>query len=248
MIARVAIAGVVIFANWYFVAGMLLPGRLVMLICLGTALTFLIGRRGPCRGPSGAGFVAFAGVALIGGAIATFSSGDDVVAASNLQRFLVTYPLAFILGVVISRSEPGLRHFVSLCFAWVGVPTAAAAIIEVVLGRSILSRDAEFEWLVRDGGSRALLGSEHALVLGVLLVVCLPFVAEVASGWRKAAALTIAVGGIFATGSRGAMILAAVLLVVLTVPFVMRVVSVKWIILFLASRFRRWGFEGWLRD
>jgi len=235
MISRLAIACVVVFANWYFLAGMIVPGRLVLLICLGVALTFLIGRRGPCYGPPGFGFVVFAGVVTVGGAIAAFGSGDDVVATSNLQRFLVTYPLAFVLGMAISRSEPGLRRFVSHCFAWVGVATAAAAIIEVVLGRSILSRDAEFEALLRDRGARALLGSEHALVLGVLLVVCLPFVAEVVSGWRKAAALSLVVGGIFATGSRGSMILAAVLLVVLTVPFVMRLVSVRWIILLLVA-------------
>jgi hypothetical protein len=146
-----------------------------------------------------------------------YGNSADPVAVANVQRFFLTFPLAFVLGWHLSASSSSIDMFGKMYGILAGV-VGAMAVAEVAYGSSFFSRDEAFAWLVREGGARALLGAEHALVLGVLLAAAPPFIIALYRGWPRVLLLALSLGGIVATGSRGALVLGVVAAIACMMP------------------------------
>lgn len=134
-------------------------------------------------------------------------TGNDPLLATNIQRLLVVTPICLVTGLRIVRS-PSRRRAV-LAYVWVAAVTSVLALIESIRGTSLFGRSDAFQSLIRDSSSRALLGSDHALVLGALLALAVPMLCAIPPKWRLGLACLL-IAGTYSTGSRGPTILAVV--------------------------------------
>lgn len=135
----------------------------------------------------------------------------DVAAASfamNLERWFILSPLFFWLGLRISASR-AVRDFMHAYLA-VSLVVALLAIVEWGLNGSIFGRDDLFEYLTRSDRGRAVLGSDHPLVLGLLLAASIPTISVLRSRWQVLVAFALLIGGVYATGSRGPLVISLV--------------------------------------
>lgn len=156
--------------------------------------------------------IAVAGV-LLALLVLAFFLGTDVLSpeyADPVFRYFILFPSAFLLGVSVSRDERQVRFLARTYVGWATV-FAVLALVESLSGGLLFGRSDLTRELVRFDRQRAILLSEHPLVLAVLFLVAIPL------AWRyvrhRGARLLIiatTVTGIAATGSRGALALVAV--------------------------------------
>lgn len=201
-----------------------LPPRLVITALLIGVLLTGIGPHGPAIASPGVGYITALTLTACGFGLSLLISGS-AVASSNGQRFLLTFPLAAAAGWVLASSGAAL-NYLARCIAVVGTMTAAPAVIEFITGRSLLGRDSEFETYVRDNSARAVVGAEHPLILGVLLCVAVPFTyLAIRRWWLRWPCILLLMAGVYATGSRGPWGVTVAVLLLLTVPGLMRFIA-----------------------
>lgn len=125
-------------------------------------------------------------------------------------------PAGVILGWQLARVGR-LTYYLRWLLA-VGLVTVLFAVVEYETGKALLQPAKAF---VRSGHLRALVGAEHPLVLGTILLSLVPVALATLGRWRWPAALWLFVG-VYVTGSNGPTIIGAVLLVTLAVPPIAR--------------------------
>ncbi|PWJ25117.1 hypothetical protein ATK17_1229 [Branchiibius hedensis] len=200
------------------------PPRLVITALLLAVLLTGIGPHGPLTSIPGAGYLTALFLVGAGFALSSLISGS-VVASSNGQRFLMTFPIAVAAGWVLACSRAGL-DYLARTIATVGTLTAVLAIIEFATGHSLFRRDAEFETYVRGDSARAVVGAEHPLILGVLLCVAVPFTYRaVRRWWLRWSCLAVLLAGVYVTGSRGPWGVSIGVVVLLAVPGLARFIG-----------------------
>lgn len=118
----------------------------------------------------------------------------------KLFRFLVLFPLAFIVGAVSGDSN--LRSAWATAMRFWGLSFAGLAIVEFIRGQYFFPQ----EGVVVSLGTlsfRSMLLAEHPLVLAALILASAPFVLEISRVVPRAIALATIGGGILTTGSDG---------------------------------------------
>jgi hypothetical protein len=195
------------FLKWAF------PVRFLIFVVICLIIVQLLWR----PSPSGAGVArnrtfAVAGV-LLALLVLVFFLGTDVLSpeyADPVFRYFILFPCAFLLGVSISRDESQVRFLARTYVGWATV-FAVLALVESLSGGLLFGRSDLTRELVRFDRQRAILLSEHPLVLAVLFLVAIPLAWRYVShrGARLLIVVTTVVG-IAATGSRGALALVAV--------------------------------------
>ncbi|WP_322409923.1 hypothetical protein [Microbacterium invictum] len=153
-------------------------------------------------------------VILIGSLISTQladATGDPLV-ATNAQRLFVVTPLLFVAGVGTGLRLDWARPL-GLAYLFLAFAASGLAIVEASVGRSLLGRDLELAEMSREGDIRAIVASEHSLVLGTLLALAIPICLILPKGLRLPAA-TLLVLGVAATGSRGPLLVGLVFAIV----------------------------------
>lgn len=198
-----------------FAAGSLkseMPLRFLILLVICLVLVHLLWRGWPpyvsvARNKA----FAIAGV-LLTLLVLAFFLGTDVLSpefSDPVFRYFVLFPGAFLLGLLISHDERMTRFFARTFIGWATVFALLASVES--LGENLLfPRPDLANELDRFDRQRAILLSEHPLVLAVLFLIAIPL------AWRyvshrgaRLVIVTVAVGGIAATGSRGALALFA---------------------------------------
>jgi hypothetical protein len=136
--------------------------------------------------------------------------------AVNAEHLLLLAPLLGGLGWIVIRRH--CSRWYLMPFLVVAAVTALLAIIESFAGTSLFGRDATFLTSQREGTTRALLASEHVLVLGALLATAVPLAALIARLAARASITLLLIGGCWATGSRTAALLCALVAVAQAFP------------------------------
>ena len=136
---------------------------------------------------------------------------DDNDVSLNLQRFGIVLPIYLMVGRSIWNSKR-LSIYLTTIVVW-SAGVSALAILEVQRRRSLFGRDEVFSSLFRDGQIRALLATEHALVLGTILAATIPFVWKTKLRFRLGISLLL-LAGTYATGSLGPICIAAAAVVI----------------------------------
>ena len=202
--ANVAIASV-------FFAGVLksaMPLRYVLALALGYGILAILRKNvGPeavdIRFARVLGGYSLAATSLwiIGSPVA----GIEPSEGDALFRYLVLLPVSATLGYTLVRTGNGASLKRSYLF-W-SLTMGSFAMVEAALGEMLLPRPDIARSLVRDGAQRAILASEHPLVLAALLVAATPLaVTLIARPSLRVVAVVVLFGGIFATDSRGAVV------------------------------------------
>lgn len=139
--------------------------------------------------------------------------------AVSFQRLFVVLPLSAVAAWTLVRA--GRWDVYLKAFLGFGVITVPPAILEFVLNANLLRSD--HKAFVRNGETRAVVGTEHPLVLGALLVALIPIAAYLLrdSWWRYPTFAALYVG-VFVTGSNGPVIVGAAVLIVCVAPPVAR--------------------------
>lgn len=192
-----------------YLINMLMPSR-VAILSLGVACLLVEAKRLP-RGWAIAGPGLLLSLISISSVISYWLMQDsDPLVVLNFQRLFVELPLFVTLGAVAARSTTLDVYFSAI---WrIGILAAGGAIVEQLLARSLLGREAEFSYLIRDGEVRGLFASEEPLVLGALLCLALPLVrSRTMSESRVLAAQAVLLTGIYCTDSRGPFVIGLVL-------------------------------------
>lgn len=148
-------------------------------------------------------FIAFA-FCLYALIFLTFSIGGadaigDATLLLNLQRLMVVTPLFIGLGYLLGTT--GTLTSFRNCLVASGVIASLGAIVERLLGRSLIGRD-DFLDSQREGMIRAIFLSENVLVLGAMLAVLIPVAATLRSKLGLVSIIVL-LAGAWATGSRG---------------------------------------------
>lgn len=125
---------------------------------------------------------------------------DDRLFAVNAEHLFALLPLFAALGWAIYKSGHGRTYLLVLLGA--ATLVSGLAIAESLLDRSLMGRDYEFVTTQREGLTRALVGSENALVLGVTLAAFVPLTLKLRRLRYQLAVGLILVLGVWATGSR----------------------------------------------
>ena len=128
--------------------------------------------------------------------------------AMNFERWFILSPLFFWLGLRISAGR-AVREFMRAYLA-VSLVVALLAMIEWWLNGSIFGRDALFNYLTRSDRGRAVVGSDHPLVLGLLLAASIPTTSVLRNKRQVLVAFSLLIGGVYATGSRGPLVISLV--------------------------------------
>lgn len=145
---------------------------------------------------------------------------DDRLFAVNAQHMLILAPLLGAVGYLAVRSGSARSYILALLI--VGSITAGLAVVESVAGVSLFDRSDMFMQSQREGPTRALLASEHVLVLGGLLASVVPFAAAVRSVPVRVAITVLLVAGCWSTGSRAAATLSLAVAVLQSIPLLIR--------------------------
>jgi hypothetical protein len=131
----------------------------------------------------------------------------DPVVQEVVVRYFVLTPLTLGYGLLVASTSSVSALVAPLRV--LGPLFALIGVIERAMGHPMW---AEAPGWVRDGELRAVVFSEHPIVLGVLLLVSLPVLSESPSPVRRALAQLVVVVGIFSTGSRGPLLVALLFL------------------------------------
>lgn len=189
-----------------------IPPRLLIAACLIVTIGFVAWRFNR-NGSQTAGIVATCSLVVFlayGGA--RILGDGTAVGNSSIQRFLGIFVPAIIAGFMAGRSPATIDAFARVVSV-VGTVTGGLAWLEYALGRSAIGLQTRLEAVMRDDSVRAVLGSEHALILAVLLTSFLPFALFNNKPVVRVVQVTAILAGIWATGSRGPVIIAAILIV-----------------------------------
>ena len=198
-----------------------LPSRLVLLAIL---FVVIVAARSTGR-LFDARMVALAGICVVvGSAIVESSPRIDPVLQANLQRFIVLFPVAFIAGIAIARS--GTRPFLRAAIT-VAVAMSVLATYEYLTGASLFGREGEFAWLQQGGRSRSLVGAEHSLVLGALLMSSIPALLIVRRMSTRQVLCAIILAGVWFTNSRGSFAFAVPLAALVLFPNLLGAILAK---------------------
>lgn len=148
---------------------------------------------------------------------------DDRFFAVNAVHLLVLLPLFSALGWLIYRSE-GARIYL---YVFLGIASVVAilALTESLLGFSLLGRNLEFASSQREGPTRALVGSEHVLVLGATFAAAVPFALKLKGLRSQLIVSLLLAAGCWATGSRAPALVCSLIAVVQLVPALSRLLQ-----------------------
>jgi hypothetical protein len=135
--------------------------------------------------------------------------------ATTVQHILLLLPLCLAAGWVLVRTGR-IIHYLSWLLI-VGIVTVPLAIYENLANTSVISA----RILERNGSTRAIVGSEHPLVLGALFLALIPVAMYVGGRYRYLCSALLYVG-ILTTGSNGPEIVGVLILVVCLVPLLAR--------------------------
>lgn len=131
-------------------------------------------------------------------------------------RYTLLLPLAAIAGALIAGSQ--VREWFGRALVAAALLSSLVAIIELALDVHVADRGDATAGLVRDGMTRAVVLTEHPLVLSALIVASLPFLWAMRLKWWVSAALSVLmIAGVYATGSRGGLALVAAFVVILVI-------------------------------
>lgn len=141
---------------------------------------------------------------------------DNRLFAVNSEHLLIVLPLFSVVGILIYKS-PGARAYL-LMFLGLASAVAILAISEALLDRSLLGRDLAFLTSQREGLNRALVGSEHVLVLGATMAAAVPLTLKLRSSGFQLAVSALLVAGCWASGSRAPALLCTAVAIVQCIP------------------------------
>lgn len=164
---------------------------------------------------------------------------DDRVFAVNAEHILVVAPLFGTFGALVVRHR-AVREYGS-AYLMVASLTAALALLESILGVSVIGRTFAFLTSQREGTTRALVGAEHVLVLGALLAVGVALAAGLDRWQWRAPVTALLLTGCWASGSRAAAALSALVVVIQASPMVVRFMQRAWVLIAGAATL---GFAG----
>lgn len=200
--------------EWPFLIQGQLPLRPVVVVLLAVVLVYELARTPALTRFVGPAIIAipFVTVLVVRLTAPLIADGQPVVGA-NLQRYLVVLPLGLLVGVVLWRS-PSVAAYARGALG-VTTVTALAAIAEFVLATSFLGRN--YRYFVEGGYGRAMLGSDHPLVLGTLFAVAIPLAGRY-RGWDGALRVLVLTAGVVATRSLGPIIVASGLALLMLAP------------------------------
>ena len=129
------------------------------------------------------------------------SPGDNDAAF----RYSVLFPLSFFMGYLI-RSADGVGTFGRIFVGW-SVAFSILAVAESAIGTPLFGREDFTRSLLRDGVQRAVLGSEHPLVLAAIFAAAVPFALSLRLAPTRRAIIVALIGlGLLSTVSRGGLI------------------------------------------
>lgn len=160
---------------------------------------------------------------------------QDRMFAVNAQHLFVMLPLFAALGAAVYRSEAA-RVYLRVLMTVASV-VAAVAVLETTLGLSLLGREYEFLTSQREGPTRALVGSDNPLVLGVTLAALVPLTLKLRPGWSRVALTALLVAGVWASGSRAPAMIATAVAIAQFTPLVRTLVQrfTLWVYLVAAA-------------
>lgn len=155
------------------------------------------------------------------------SNVSDLAVGVNADRSVLITPVLAITGFFLARASR-LRVFL-IAFGWVGALASVLALVELLQGRSLFGFDSVVREQARSvGTTRALVASDHVLVLGALLAAAaVGFAVTRTRWWPIGSAITLV--GCYSTGSRGPIALAAFLIAFVALRGVSRRVLRGWI-------------------
>lgn len=144
-----------------------------------------------------------------------------------IREYLLVPPIAVVAGALLLR-DPRLPLMLQLVRA-VALITAVLAVVEYLRGSFLFPGNVSVVGLSRwksadldslpGGGLRALVATEHPLVLGALLATAVPLALRRPRSPRRLVEAVVLLAGIYATGSSGPLLLAVgVVLVGLLLP------------------------------
>jgi hypothetical protein len=191
-----------------FAAGVLkttFPLRFAIALVAAVLIAYLLTQR---RQSVAVGRAILAVLLVVAGVLFFLIAPFGVEVSDPFFRYFVMLPALFALGVTIA-SDPLRRQMLARIFVGWALAFSVLAAVESLSGELLLPRSDLTRDLVRSDLQRAILLSEHPLVLSVLFVMALPLAwnAIKRPGVRVASVAVLLVG-ILATGSRGALVLA----------------------------------------
>jgi hypothetical protein len=131
----------------------------------------------------------------------------DPVLQERVVRYFVLLPLALASGVLSVQANCARTMLAPL--RTLGLTFALLACAERTLGRALW---VQAPIIQRGGEQRAIVFSEHPIVLGVLLLAALAVLSDEHRPIRKVLCQVIVVLGIYSTGSRGPLLMALLFL------------------------------------
>jgi hypothetical protein len=153
--------------------------------------------------------------------------------AVNAEHLFVLLPLFATLGWLIYRSD-GSRVYL-LTFLGFASLVAAMALAESALDHSLLGRDLEFASSQREGPTRAIVGSEHVLVLGATLAAAVPLTLKLKLARSRIIISFLLTAGSWATGSRAPALICTAIAIFQLFPILRRALQRQvWILHSLA--------------
>ncbi|WP_197471647.1 O-antigen ligase family protein [Microbacterium oleivorans] len=168
----------------------------------------------------------FALAATIGVSYLAADALGDPLLATNIQRLLVVTPVMLFAGFAVSKT-PSLLRSLAVPYVTIAAVNSGLAMVEVAATRSLFSRDTMLAAMSRDGTVRAVLASDHSLVLGTLIALAVPMCGAIRNPLVRTLTLCALLAGIGATGSRGPFFLAICFALVALVPTLRRAIAKK---------------------
>lgn len=191
-----------------FAAGVLksaFPVRFVIAIAAALLIAYLLSRA-PRKASVMRGILVVFAVIAVTAFFLLAPLGPEI--SDPYYRYFVMWPILLGAGAVIAADDARILAFARIYVGW-SVAFSGMAAVEALSGGTLFERSDLSRELVRADLQRAILLSEHPLVLSVLFVMALPL------AWKYVSRLSLRFGvivaliiGIWATGSRGAFVLA----------------------------------------
>jgi hypothetical protein len=128
-----------------------------------------------------------------------------LLGADAVQKLFALAPASFAVGWILVRTGRIIQYL-----SWylaIGLLTVVPAVGSYALNRPLLGH----RTFARNGHVRAVVGADHPLVLGTLLLACIPLAFYLLGRWRYLGVLMLYVG-VFTTGSNGPEIVGGVLI------------------------------------
>jgi hypothetical protein len=160
--------------------------------------------------PDSRGVLLLLSATLTASWLAVFSFTDWISwwtasATEQIVRYLLLFTGAYWLGYQYRQHPANCERFRAAYLGW-SLAAACLGLLEFLRDRTLLER-ADFEAsILREGHVRAVLLTEHPLVLAALLTAALPIAIRIKNrNWRIPGCLVL-IAGVYATQSRGALI------------------------------------------